>query len=474
MGNIEKKLVTIDGIQYLSIPKRDYRKLRSLTKDTDASAINEYMTDNGEFGGKNVYLEYDYFKENESLLFDKSNPIYDITQKYEEEYISNKPEVESNVESNVDVPSPISTDVKPSGVNADGQQRTAILDDGQHVKLSYGPDGTAQSIAITEEEYNTIAQNNDKALGVTTNPEGNKIVAQNIIDEEEVPVEKVRKGTVDVDGEDEVTIADPTALDSTKPKNNVANDITEKKSNEDDKFSYLRETFEKDLALAEKAKNWGNAKSVFDLAMNTEQLIKNAMGGTPDTVTPTLAPIPSIPSSKVVQEQKLREDASMAQASAVKGAREAGREDLVSGITANTLSAVNSGSASIAGNELERQVQQASLQSQVQGANAQMENQTKLYNDDKLAKAAAGLSEVNANLLSNYSTIAQDFIDKNIESENAQNASLTWLAMLKSGISSDEIEKAIAKMYASNSRDGGIGILPRAAAGKHEVKNPTP
>ena len=146
------------------------------------------------------------------------------------------------------------------------------------------------------------------------------------------------------------------------------------------------------MALAEKAKNWGNAKSVFDLAMNTEQLIKNAMGGTPDTVTPTLAPIPSIPSSKVVQEQKLREDASMAQASAVKGAREAGREDLVSGITANTLSAVNSGSASIAGNELERQVQQASLQSQVQGANAQMENQTKLYNDDKLAKAAAGLS----------------------------------------------------------------------------------
>ena len=80
---------------------------------------------------------------------------------------------------------------------------------------------------------------------------------------------------------------------------------------------------------------------------------------------------------------------------------------------------------------------------------------------------------MNANLLSNYSTIAQDFIDKNIESENAQNASLTWLAMLKSGISSDEIEKAIAKMYASNSRDGGIGILPRAAAGKHEVKNPT-
>ena len=151
-----------------------------------------------------------------------------LLKKYEEEYISNKPEVESNVESNVDVPSPISTDVKPSGVNADGQQRTAILDDGQHVKLSYGPDGTAQSIAITEEEYNTIAQNNDKALGVTTNPEGNKIVAQNIIDEEEVPVEKVRKGTVDVDGEDEVTIADPTALDSTKPKNNVANDITEK------------------------------------------------------------------------------------------------------------------------------------------------------------------------------------------------------------------------------------------------------
>ncbi len=238
-------------------------------------------------------------------------------------------------------------------------------------------------------------------------------------------------------------VSNTSDVTTTDSASTVATTLTTSNANEEvnENIKVLREIFQRDKELAEKAKRWGGYKSILDTAINTNSLIQNMLGGRPDVVEPTLSSMQTIPSSRVMEQQELDRMVSSGLAAGRQVLRETGKTELVPGMMANAMETRATESTQIANRELQRQAQEAQLQAGIESQNAQMINQINLYNDQKLTQAALGLSEANAKLLSNYSTILGDTIKNKVAIENQNNAAEVALKMLEMGIEAEEISK---------------------------------
>lgn len=221
---------------------------------------------------------------------------------------------------------------------------------------------------------------------------------------------------------------------------------------ESEAIKMLRETFTKDIELADKAKKMVLGKSIFDALMTTGQLVTNMLGKQPKTIQAPRVDAPVIPSTAVAEEQLLNRALAGGYAVGRKMATEMGRPEITTGVVANMMNATTEGRLQIGARETARQGQEAQIRAGVEGQNAQTQLKTDMYNQQIKERAAAGLSEANAKLLSNYSTTLSEYITSKVNIEDQENTARTWLAMLNNDVKAEDIMRMMSSLEQSRGR----------------------
>ena len=221
---------------------------------------------------------------------------------------------------------------------------------------------------------------------------------------------------------------------------------------ESEAIKMLRETFTKDIELADKAKKMVLGKSIFDALMTTGQLVTNMLGKQPKTIQAPRVDAPVIPSTAVAEEQLLNRALAGGYAVGRKMATEMGRPEITTGVVANMMNATTEGRLQIGARETARQGQEAQIRAGVEGQNAQTQLQTDMYNQQIKERAAAGLSKANAKLLSNYSTTLSEYITSKVNIEDQENTARIWLAMLNNDVKAEDIMRMMSSLEQSRGR----------------------
>lgn len=201
----------------------------------------------------------------------------------------------------------------------------------------------------------------------------------------------------------------------------------------------FQEIYNRDKELSDRSMKLLGSKTILDTALTTGSLLSNLLSNAPETITAEQSMLPTLPTQRFTQEAKLNDAISGMYAGGRQIATEMGRADIIPGLTAQAQQSTIEGMANIGMQELERQKTESALRTQVSGQNAQLRQQANLYNDQKLTEAAKGLSEVNAQLLSNYSKILSDYIKTSTDIKNKDAVALSILDLQKAGVSPDKV-----------------------------------
>lgn len=146
--------------------------------------------------------------------------------------------------------------------------------------------------------------------------------------------------------------------------------------------------------LFKQTKAWTTGKNIYDALGTAGSFIANLVSKAPKGISPTLSPLPTLPTTKYQDQAKLESMLAGGYAGARQMAQTMGSPESVVGLTANLQDATAKGMGEIAGNELKRQTQEAGLQQNTIDRNTAIINQ--VAKDNKEREIAFQTDKANA------------------------------------------------------------------------------